>query len=79
MILYCLGKRFECCRQTFYLLNETFAKKSVLSANKSLTLQQVNALYVRVETFAKQSIIKELYLHKHLALTIFCSKCIRVL
>ena len=34
--------------------HKTFAKKSVLSANKFVTLQSVNALYVRVETFAKQ-------------------------
>lgn len=46
---------FEQFRQTFTLKSETFAKKSILSANKFVTLQVIYALYVRVKTFPKQS------------------------
>ncbi len=46
---------FEQFRQTFTLESETFAKKSILSANKFVTLQAIYALYVRVKTFPKQS------------------------
>ncbi len=46
---------FELFRQTFTLESETFAKKSILSANKFVTLQVIYALYVRVKTFPKQS------------------------
>lgn len=42
--------------QTFYPSHKTFANKTVLSANKFVTLQPNHALYVRVQTFAKQSI-----------------------
>lgn len=52
-----LNKMFEPYRQTFYPPYKTFAKKSILSANKFVTLQAVDVLYVRVETFAKQSVI----------------------
>lgn len=45
---------FESYRQTFYPPHKNFANKSILSANKFVSLQIVNALYVRVETSAKQ-------------------------
>lgn len=51
---------FELYCQTFYPPHKTFAKKSVLSANKFVTLQSVNALYVRVETFAKQFVFNRI-------------------
>lgn len=34
--------------------HKTFAKKSILSANKFVTLRQVYPLYVRVNTFTEQ-------------------------
>ncbi len=43
-----LNNMFEALRQTFTLCDETFEKKSILSANKFVTLQAVYALYVRV-------------------------------
>lgn len=46
---------FEVFRQTFTFCDETFEKKSILSANKFVTLQMVDVLYVRVRTFIKQS------------------------
>ena len=45
---------FEVFRQTFTFCDETFEKKSILSANKFVTLQMVDVLYVRVRTFIKQ-------------------------
>ena len=45
---------FEVFRQTFTFCDETFEKKSILSANKFGTLQMVDVLYVRVRTFIKQ-------------------------
>lgn len=45
---------FEVFRQTFIFCDETFEKKSILSANKFVTLQMVDVLYVRVRTFIKQ-------------------------
>lgn len=45
---------FEVFRQTFTFCDETFEKKSILSANKFVTLQMVDVLYVRVTTFTKQ-------------------------
>lgn len=45
---------FEVFRQTFTFCDETFEKKSILSANKFATLQMVDVLYVRVRTFIKQ-------------------------
>lgn len=47
---------FEEILQTFSPIDKTFANKSILSANKFLTLQPIDALYVRVRTFAKQSV-----------------------
>ena len=61
---------FEHCRQTFYPPHKTFAKKSVLSANKFVTLWQVNALYVRVEIFAKQFIFNGIQYYIPLLFTI---------
>lgn len=49
-----LNNMFEALRQTFTLYDETFEKKSILSANKFVILQAVYALYVRVRTFTKQ-------------------------
>ena len=43
-----LNNMFEALRQTFTLYDETFEKKSILSANKFVILQAVYALYVRV-------------------------------
>lgn len=43
-----LNNMFEALRQTFTLCDETFEKKSILSANKFVTLQAVYVLYVRV-------------------------------
>lgn len=43
-----LNNMFEALRQTFTLCDETFEKKSILSANKFVILQAVYALYVRV-------------------------------
>lgn len=45
---------FEVFRQTFTFCDETFEKKSILSANKFVTLQMVDVLYIRVRTFIKQ-------------------------
>ena len=45
---------FEALRQTFTLCDETFEKKSILSANKFVTSRAVYVLYVRVRTFIKQ-------------------------
>lgn len=52
----CLSNVFEQFRQTFILGSKTFAKKSILSANIFVPLKAIYALYVRVETFAKQSV-----------------------
>lgn len=49
-----LNNMFEALRQTFTLCDETFEKKSILSANKFVTLRAVYVLYVRVRTFIKQ-------------------------
>lgn len=49
-----LNNMFEVFRQTFTFCDETFEKKSILSANKFVTLQMVDVLYVRVRTFIKQ-------------------------
>lgn len=57
LILHYLHQMFELQRKTFIPSHKTFAKKSILSANKILPLQRINALYVRVETFAKQSFL----------------------
>lgn len=46
---------FEQFRQTFTLESETFAKKSILSANKFVTLQVNYALYVRVRQTTAQN------------------------
>ena len=43
-----LNNMFEALRQTFTLCDETFEKKSILSANKFVTLRAVYVLYVRV-------------------------------
>lgn len=43
-----LNNMFEALRQTFTLCDETFEKKSILSANKFATLRAVYVLYVRV-------------------------------
>lgn len=43
-----LNNMFEALRQTFTLCDETFEKKSILSANKFVTLRTVYVLYVRV-------------------------------
>lgn len=58
---------FERFRQTFYFSPKIPAKKNILSENKFVVLQSVNALYVRVETFAKQSIPNKSFSHKYLA------------
>ena len=67
---------FELFRQTFTLESETFAKKSILSANKFVTLQVIYALYVRVKTFPKTiAFYHEILRRKHLAFNIFYIKC----
>lgn len=43
-----LNNMFEALRQTFTLCDETFEKKSILSANKFVTLRAVYVLYVKV-------------------------------
>lgn len=43
-----LNNMFEALHQTFTLCDETFEKKSILSANKFVTLRAVYVLYVRV-------------------------------
>lgn len=48
--LWHLNNMFEVFRQTFTFCDETFEKKSILSANKFVTLQMVDVLYVRVHT-----------------------------
>lgn len=45
-----LNNMFEALRQTFTLCDETFEKKSILSANKFVTLRAVYVLYVRVNS-----------------------------
>lgn len=52
---------FEQFCQIFILGSKTFAKKSILSANKFIPLKAIYALYVRVETFAKQSVAAKYY------------------
>lgn len=52
-----LSNMFEQFCQIFILGSKTFAKKSILSANKFIPLKAIYALYVRVSTAMSNIVI----------------------